>query len=148
MARRTGIIGGGALGLTLAYRLAGAGDQVTVIEREPEPGGLAAGFRVGPSWLEKAYHHLFRSDRAATRLIEEVGLGDRLVWPRPVTATLLHGEIRQLDEEIKRDAWLAHPASIDLIFHAKPDELWQMILRHKGWQYRLLSQTPEDLSWN
>jgi len=54
----------------------------------------------------------------------------------------------QLDEEIKRDAWLAHPASIDLIFHAKPDELWQMILRHKGWQYRLLSQTPEDLSWN
>ena len=100
MPRRTGIIGGGALGLTLAYRLAGAGDQVTVIEREPEPGGLAAGFRVGPSWLEKAYHHLFRSDRAATRLIEEVGLGDRLVWPRPVTATLLHGEIRQLDSAL------------------------------------------------
>ena len=54
----------------------------------------------------------------------------------------------QLDEEIKRDAWLAHPASVDLIFHAKPDELWQMILRQKGWKYRLLSQTPEDLSWN
>ena len=100
MARRTGVLGGGALGLTLAYRLAGAGDHVTVIEREPQPGGLAAGFRVGPSWLEKAYHHLFRSDRAATCLIEELGLGDRLVWPRPVTATLLHGEIRQLDSAL------------------------------------------------
>ena len=54
----------------------------------------------------------------------------------------------QLDDEIKRDAWLAHPASVDLIFRAKPDELWQMILRQKGWKYRLLSQTPEDLSWN
>src|SRR5579883_2880900 len=43
MARRTGILGGGALGLTLAYRLAAAGDQVTVVEREPEPGGLPRG---------------------------------------------------------------------------------------------------------
>ncbi len=100
MSRRTGILGGGALGLTLAYRLAGAGDQVTVIEREPEPGGLAAGFRVGPSWLEKFYHHLFRSDRAATRLIEEVGLSEKLLWPRPLTATLLGGEIRQLDSPL------------------------------------------------
>ena len=54
----------------------------------------------------------------------------------------------QLDEELKRDAWLTHPSSIDLVFNTKPDDLWQMILRQKGWKYRLLSQTPEDLSWN
>jgi putative transcriptional regulator len=54
----------------------------------------------------------------------------------------------QLDEEIKRDAWLSHPASLDLVFHTNPDNLWQMILRQKGWKFRLLSQTPEDLSWN
>ena len=100
MARRTAVLGAGALGLTMAYRLAGVGDEVTVIEREGEPGGLAAGFRVGPSWLEKYYHHLFRSDHAATRLIEEMGLGDRLVWPRPVTATLINGEQHQLDSAL------------------------------------------------
>jgi protoporphyrinogen oxidase len=100
MARRTGIIGGGALGLTVAYRLARAGDEVTLIEREPEAGGLAAGFRVGPSYLDKFYHHLFRSDRAAQNLIAELGLGDRLVWPRPVTATLVNGEIHQLDSPL------------------------------------------------
>jgi len=54
----------------------------------------------------------------------------------------------QLDEEVKRDAWLSHPASLDLVFHTNPDNLWQMILRQKGWKFRLLSQTPEDLSWN
>ena len=54
----------------------------------------------------------------------------------------------QLDEEMKRDSWLAHPASVDLVFNAKPEELWQTILRQKGWKYRLLSHTPEDLSWN
>ncbi len=100
MARRTGVLGGGALGLTVAYRLAQTGDEVTVIEREPEPGGLAAGFRVGPSYLEKFYHHLFRSDRAAQNLITELGLGDRLVWPQPITATLINGGIHQLDTPI------------------------------------------------
>jgi len=54
----------------------------------------------------------------------------------------------QLDEEVKRDAWLSHPASLDLVFHTNPDNLWQLILRQKGWKFRLLSQTPEDLSWN
>ncbi len=100
MARRTGVLGGGALGLTIAYRLAQAGDEVTVIEREPAPGGLAAGFRVGPSSLEKFYHHIFRSDRTVTRLIEELGLGERLVWPRPITAWLVDDKIRQFDSPL------------------------------------------------
>ena len=54
----------------------------------------------------------------------------------------------QLEEEIKRDAWLTHPASLDLIFETSPDQLWQRILNQKGWQYRLLAQMPEDLSLN
>jgi putative transcriptional regulator len=54
----------------------------------------------------------------------------------------------QLEEEMKRKAWLAHPASLDLVFDAQPEELWQRILRQKGWQYRLLAQMPEDLSLN
>jgi putative transcriptional regulator len=54
----------------------------------------------------------------------------------------------QLDDEMRREAWLPHPASIDLVFDAKPVALWRKILRLKGWQYRLLSETPEDLSRN
>lgn len=98
----SGVLGAGALGLTLAYRLAQAGDRVTVIEREPDPGGLAAGFQVAtdptgaPVYLEKFYHHLFRADRAATALIEELGLGDRLVWPRPVSALLRDGRLYRM----------------------------------------------------
>src|SRR5579871_2727927 len=101
--QRTGILGAGALGLTLAYRLAQNGDHVTVIEREAEPGGLAAGFQVArtprgePIYLEKYYHHLFRADRAAIGLIEELGLGDRLLWPRPVSCILRDGRVLPLD---------------------------------------------------
>ena len=43
---RVAVLGGGALGLTVAMRLARRGAQVTVIEKEGELGGLAAGFRV------------------------------------------------------------------------------------------------------
>lgn len=54
----------------------------------------------------------------------------------------------QLESEIARDAWLIHPASVDLIFPSDPAKLWSAILREKGGKYRLLAQAPEDLSWN
>jgi putative transcriptional regulator len=54
----------------------------------------------------------------------------------------------QLEEEMKRNAWLAHPASVELVFETSPDQLWQAVLSKKGWKYKLLSQMPEDLSMN
>ncbi|HEY0455026.1 MAG TPA: YqgE/AlgH family protein, partial [Verrucomicrobiae bacterium] len=54
----------------------------------------------------------------------------------------------QLEDEMKRDTWLTHPASLELIFDAQSDELWPMILREKGWKYKLISEQPEDLNWN
>ncbi len=54
----------------------------------------------------------------------------------------------QLDEEIARNAWLVHPASPELIFEAEPLELWKRILRDQGGLYRLLADSPEDLSQN
>jgi len=54
----------------------------------------------------------------------------------------------QLEDEMKRNAWLTHPASLELVFDNDPAQLWQKILRDKGWKYKLLSQMPEDLSLN
>ena len=54
----------------------------------------------------------------------------------------------QLENEMRRNAWLVHPATVDLVFHTEPARLWQHILRKKGWRYRLLAESPEDLSWN
>ncbi len=56
---------------------------------------------------------------------------------------------RQLDEEMRREAWLTHPASRELIFDVQPDQLWRHILRlSKDWQHRLLADAPEDLGAN
>ena len=94
---RNAVLGGGALGLTTALRLAQRGESVILYEREAAPGGLAAGFPLGSSYLEKFYHHLFRSDTDAVALIEELGLGDKLVWPRPKTSALIGGTRYQVD---------------------------------------------------
>lgn len=54
----------------------------------------------------------------------------------------------QLEDELKRDAWLTHPASLELVFETDPGQLWQTVLHKMGWKYKLLSQMPEDLSLN
>jgi len=54
----------------------------------------------------------------------------------------------QLENEMKQKAWLTHPASLELVFDVASEQLWRDILRRKGGKYRLLAQSPEDLSSN
>ena len=75
-----GVVGGGMAGLTAALRLAQAGHQVTLWEAAPRLGGQAVAFQVEGNHLEYFYHHLFQSDREIVALIEELGLGDDLLW--------------------------------------------------------------------
>lgn len=96
------IIGGGFTGLTAAYELTKKGHKVTIFEKEKTLGGLAHGFRQ-PNWrwhLESAYHHLFTNDNAILGLIHELGLADKLLITRPVTATLDNGVSYPLDSPI------------------------------------------------
>jgi protoporphyrinogen oxidase len=95
---RYAVIGAGVLGLTVALRLGQQGHQVLVLEQATVPGGLASSFEVEPGiWLERFYHHIFRTDRSAVGLIKEVGLGERLRWHRPVSTVMVNGVPRQLD---------------------------------------------------
>ena len=54
----------------------------------------------------------------------------------------------QLEDEMRRDTWMTHPASVELAFHPEPQNLWPMILKEKGGFYRFLADGPEDLTWN
>ena len=54
----------------------------------------------------------------------------------------------QIEGELKRKAWLVHPASIELVFCSEPGSLWKTILKGKGGKDRLLAESPEDISFN
>ena len=87
------IIGGGLTGLVAAYRLVQKGHKVTVFERGESLGGLMGGFKIGDTYLEKTYHHIFRKDREIIRLIEELGLIDKLKWYQDKTAMVYDKKI-------------------------------------------------------
>lgn len=72
------VVGGGFTGLAAAYELAKKGISVTVLEAEPEIGGLAAAFDVGGEQLDRFYHHWFTNDFDVMGLVEELGLNDRV----------------------------------------------------------------------
>jgi len=85
---KVAVVGGGFTGLAAAYELTKHGAAVTLFESSPVLGGLAHGFRQ-PDWkwhLEYSYHHWFTNDRAVLTLIKELGLEDKLIIKRPITA--------------------------------------------------------------
>ncbi|MDA8188522.1 MAG: NAD(P)/FAD-dependent oxidoreductase [Dehalococcoidales bacterium] len=77
---KVGVIGGGITGLTAAYELAKRGHKVVVVEQDPKLGGQAGTFSIDGALLEKYYHHLFKSDEHIIGLINELGIGNKLLW--------------------------------------------------------------------
>ncbi|MBL8099088.1 MAG: NAD(P)/FAD-dependent oxidoreductase [Anaerolineales bacterium] len=81
------IIGAGYGGMAAAWDLKKAGHDVTIFESANYVGGLASGFKE-PHWdwsVEKFYHHWFQSDSEMLGLIRELGLEDKVMFPRPLT---------------------------------------------------------------
>ncbi|MGH2557443.1 MAG: NAD(P)/FAD-dependent oxidoreductase [Thermomicrobiales bacterium] len=95
--KHIGVIGGGMTGLTAALRFARAGQRVTLWERGNRLGGQAAAFPVTGGDLEYFYHHLFQSDRDIAALIEELGIGDHLVWLPSNVGYFANGKIYPLN---------------------------------------------------
>ncbi len=84
------IIGAGYGGMVAAYDLKKAGHDVTIFESADYVGGLASGFKE-PHWdwsVEKFYHHWFQNDSEMLGLIRELGLEDKVRFPRPLTVML------------------------------------------------------------
>jgi protoporphyrinogen oxidase len=77
---KVAVVGGGVAGLAAAHRLLQSGHEVSLFEAGPTLGGLVRTFEVGGGRLESFYHHLFASDTTIIRLINDLGLGDRLIW--------------------------------------------------------------------
>ncbi|HVN16750.1 MAG TPA: NAD(P)/FAD-dependent oxidoreductase, partial [Anaerolineales bacterium] len=97
------IIGAGFGGMAAAYDLRNAGHDITIFESADYVGGLASGFKE-PNWdwsVEKFYHHWFQTDKYMLGLIDELGLKDKVIFPRPLTVVYDKGKFYPFDSIVK-----------------------------------------------
>ena len=80
MNKKVIIIGSGIAGLTAAYQLANKGYKVTLLESSSQLGGLGTYFNYGDKWIDKFYHCQMPSDNPLLKLIEDIGLKDKMYW--------------------------------------------------------------------
>lgn len=77
---RIAVIGGGPMGLAVAYELTRLGYQPALIEADDRLGGMAACFDFAGMQLERYYHFHCLSDTAFFDLLGELNLADQLQW--------------------------------------------------------------------
>jgi protoporphyrinogen oxidase len=78
--RRIAVLGAGPMGLAVAYELALQGQRPVLFEADDRVGGMAAAFDFGGLAIERYYHFHCTSDRAFLKLLDELGLADRMRW--------------------------------------------------------------------
>ena len=102
--RRVAIIGGGATGMALAYFLGRDDYEVTLIEKGPQLSGLLTFTNAPPSVaattegvgtvpIERFYHHFFTTDQYLLRLLEELGLSDKILWRPSDNGVFFDGQL-------------------------------------------------------
>jgi protoporphyrinogen oxidase len=79
------ILGGGMLGLTLAFRLAQRGQSVSLFEAAGQWGGLASCWSLDGVVWDRFYHVVLASDSNLRGLLAEIGIEAELRWTRTKT---------------------------------------------------------------
>ncbi|MEL7040617.1 MAG: NAD(P)/FAD-dependent oxidoreductase [Pseudomonadota bacterium] len=87
------VLGAGAMGLAAAYHIAKSGRSVCVLEASPIPGGMAAHFDFNGVSLERYYHFVCKTDTDTFDLMDELGLGDKIVWRTTRMGYFVDGEL-------------------------------------------------------
>lgn len=74
------VLGGGYAALGAADALGRASVSSIILEAAPSAGGLATCVQVGPVLVEGTYHHIKSHETTLISLINDLGLGDKLIW--------------------------------------------------------------------
>lgn len=96
MGERVLVVGAGMAGLAAAYRLQGAGFEVTVLEASDHVGGRAYADRRDGFVLNTGATVLSASYANMLALVDELGLGDKLVDVKPTVGIAAGGEVHWL----------------------------------------------------
>jgi protoporphyrinogen oxidase len=95
------IIGGGMMGLTLAYRLSQQGHRVSVFESSPQLGGLTTSHDYGTFTWDRFYHVLLPSDTHLLGLFKEIGLESQVQWRKTRTGYYVDRQLYSISNTLE-----------------------------------------------
>src|SRR5438874_7515391 len=90
---RVVVIGGGICGAAAALTLARSGQDVMIVERAGNLGGLVTSFSVGGTPVEIFYHHLIPNELDILELLRSLGLLDKVTWHESRVAVFTKGKM-------------------------------------------------------
>ncbi len=76
------VIGGGPMGMAVAYELTLKGYKPVIFEADNRLGGMASCFDFEGLEIERYYHFHCLNDKGFFRIIDEIGLKDQLNWKK------------------------------------------------------------------
>jgi len=74
------VLGSGAMGLAAAFQAVRDGHDVTVLEADVQPGGMAAHFDFDGLSIERYYHFICKTDYPTFELLRDLGIEDKMRW--------------------------------------------------------------------
>ena len=95
MAPTIAVVGGGPMGLAVAYQLALEGAKPVLLEADDRLGGMASSFKFAGQTLERYYHFHCLSDKAFFQLLKELGLEDQLRWRQTSMGFYMDGRLHR-----------------------------------------------------
>ena len=99
--QRWGIVGGGVLGMTIAHRLAQAGQDVTLIESASHLGGLADAWQLGDVTWDRHYRVTLLSDIHWRNILKELDLEDQMNWVETKTGFYTDGQLYSMSNNVE-----------------------------------------------
>jgi protoporphyrinogen oxidase len=93
------VIGGGIGGLYAANQLIENYENVTLIEKNDQLGGLARSINYKDGYIEKFYHYYGPETPHMFELLDELKFNDRLVWTKVSRASFINGNIYPFEKK-------------------------------------------------
>ncbi|HJJ47751.1 MAG TPA: NAD(P)/FAD-dependent oxidoreductase [Methanocorpusculum sp.] len=103
---KVGILGSGLCGLSAALELCGR-CEVVVFEKNTFAGGCMSSKKYGQYELETLYHHCFSKDTELFRLLDNLNLGNELVWLKGSTGYYAKGRLESVTTPAEILKWSA-----------------------------------------
>jgi protoporphyrinogen oxidase len=149
------VVGGGLSGLAASYDLAHAGWHVTLVEAAKDLGGLASSVKLDGVPVERFYHFICRNDEHLMRLVDELGLRDKLSWHRTRTSFYHEGRYYGFGTPVDLLRFSAVPFSQRVRFgiHVLASRFrasWEFLdqMPAKPWLIEWLGKEAYDVIWH